>query len=209
MYSSTSQVNILPSANPIQIINPNDPAALSTFVHVLAELLNEVKHNFSASKIIILCIGSDRSTGDSLGPLVGSMLEELRPLNAVVLGTLSKPVHALNLAETRALIKEEYGSFPILAVDAGLGQRQKIGCLEIGKGSIKPGAAVRKKIPPVGDLYITGIVNVGGLMELMVLQTTRLGTVLPLARFIGWGIYLALSLAEFGANTNLTLPIFS
>jgi hypothetical protein len=36
-------------------------------------------------------------------------------------------------------------------------------------------------------------------MELMVLQSTRLGIVLPLARFIGWGIFLA---ASNWANNN-------
>jgi putative sporulation protein YyaC len=192
MYSSTTQINIIPSGSSLTTINPHDPASLSMFVNVLAELLNELRHNYS--QLIILCIGSDRSTGDSLGPLVGSMLEELQPGNAVVMGTLTKPVHALNLAKTRLSIKEHYDSAAILAVDAGLGQRDKIGTLEIGKGSLKPGAAVKKRIPPIGDIYITGIVNIGGFMELMVLQTTSLGIVFHLARFIGWGIYLALAM---------------
>ncbi|MEJ1731387.1 DUF1256 domain-containing protein, partial [Escherichia coli] len=64
------------------------------------------------------------------------MLEELQPGNAVVMGTLTKPVHALNLAKTRLSIKEHYDSAAIPAVDAGLGQRDKIGTLEIGKGSL-------------------------------------------------------------------------
>jgi putative sporulation protein YyaC len=67
----------------------------------------------------------------------------------------------------------------------------------VGRGSLKPGAAVKKRIPPIGDIYVTGIVNVGGFMELMVLQTTRLGIVFPLARFIGWGIFLAISMTEW------------
>ena len=94
------------------------------------------------------------------------------------------------------LIENKYNPAAILAVDAGLGQQHKIGFLEVGKGSLRPGAAVNKRIPPIGDVFITGIVNAGGFMELMVLQTTRLGIVLPLARFISWGIYLATSLTK-------------
>jgi putative sporulation protein YyaC len=195
MYSSTTQTNIIPSSSPLTTINPHEPAALSTFVDVLARLLNELANN--SSKLVILCIGSDRSTGDSLGPLVGSMLEDLHPRHAVILGTLSQPVHALNLKETRLSIEEKYDSAAVLAVDACLGQKDKIGCLEVGRGSLKPGAAVKKRIPPVGDVYITGIVNVGGFMELMVLQSTRLGIVFPLARFIGWGIFLAISMTDW------------
>mgnify|MGYP000423502120 CR=1 FL=1 len=47
--------------------------------------------------IMFLCIGTDRSTGDSLGPLVGHMLRSRRLKGAAVIGTLDKPVHAMNL----------------------------------------------------------------------------------------------------------------
>lgn len=192
MYSSTTHTNIIPSSSTITTINPNEPAALSIFADILAGLLNDLGH--TCSELVILCIGSDRSTGDSLGPLVGSMLEDLHLQNAVILGTLSQPVHALNLKETRLSLEEKYNTAAVLAVDACLGQKHKIGCLEVGKGSLQPGAAVKKRIPPVGDIYITGIVNVGGFMELMVLQSTRLGVVIPLAQFIGRGIFLAVSI---------------
>src|SRR5690625_3154973 len=68
--------------------------------------------------IIVLCIGTDRSTGDSLGPLTGTLLQnkKLRYMN--VYGTLHEPVHALNLESYISLIQREH-SFPfIIAVDA-------------------------------------------------------------------------------------------
>ena len=49
--------------------------------------------------IILVCIGTDRSTGDALGPLVGTKLEQVGIKNFQVFGTLDEPVHALNLEE--------------------------------------------------------------------------------------------------------------
>ena len=58
--------------------------------------------------LLFLCIGTDRSTGDSLGPLIGYKLKERRMRNAKVLGTLEKPVHAMNLEEYLKLVKQKY-----------------------------------------------------------------------------------------------------
>ena len=49
--------------------------------------------------VLFLCIGTDRSTGDSLGPLIGYKLRSKRMKNVKVMGTLEKPVHAMNLEE--------------------------------------------------------------------------------------------------------------
>ncbi|MGQ0452983.1 DUF1256 domain-containing protein, partial [Bacillus sp. SS-TM] len=49
--------------------------------------------------LILVCIGTDRSTGDALGPLVGTKLEQIDIQNLQVFGTLDEPVHALNLED--------------------------------------------------------------------------------------------------------------
>src|SRR5690625_4070297 len=51
-------------------------------------------------KIIVLCIGTDRSTGDSLGPLTGTFLSQMSLNHIDIFGTLHRPVHALNLEKT-------------------------------------------------------------------------------------------------------------
>jgi putative sporulation protein YyaC len=43
---------------------------------------------------------------------------------------------------------------------------------------------VNKELPEVGELHITGIVNVAGFMEYFVLQNTRLGLVMKMADVI-------------------------
>ncbi|MFY9218842.1 MAG: DUF1256 domain-containing protein, partial [Tepidanaerobacteraceae bacterium] len=55
-------------------------------------------------------------------------------------------------------------------------------------GSLKPGAGVNKKLPPVGNFHITGVVNVGGFMEYLVLQNTRLFTVMKMVDIISLGM---------------------
>ncbi len=141
--------------------------------------------------LVVVAIGTDRSTGDSLGPLVGSLLEEKRALipNLIVYGTLDNPVHAANLKNKMESIFNEYPNPVIIAVDACLGQSKNVGNLNIGLGPIKPGAAVKKELPAVGHIHITGTVNVGGYLEYLVLQNTRLSLVMKLSKLIAETIY--------------------
>ncbi|MFL0270246.1 spore protease YyaC [Candidatus Clostridium radicumherbarum] len=139
--------------------------------------------------IIFLCIGTDRSTGDSLGPLVGDKLKFMIRENIFVYGNLESPVHAKNLCEIIEEIKLKHNNPYIVAIDACLGSLQNIGKIFIEKKPLTPGAAMNKDLPAVGDLSITGIVNMSGTLEFMVLQNTRLYTVMMLADIISKGIY--------------------
>ena len=142
-------------------------------------------------QIVVLCIGTDRSTGDCLGPLTGTKLKTLN-LFPHIYGTLDEPVHATNLEAQLKIINTAYSQPYIIAVDACLGKLENVGCVTIGHGSVKPGAAVNKDLPAVGNAYITGIVNVGGFMEHLVLQSTRLNLVMKMADTIAHGISFAL-----------------
>ncbi len=141
--------------------------------------------------IVIVCIGTDRSTGDALGPLTGAKLQLLHK-GRPVFGTLDDPVHATNLKAKLDLIHEQIPQPFIIAIDACLGKLDHVGSVMVGRGSLKPGAAVNKELPAVGDAYITGIVNVGGFMEHMVLQSTRLSLVMKMADTIATGVALGL-----------------
>lgn len=138
--------------------------------------------------IVLVCIGTDRSTGDSLGPLVGSKLSERGLENFNVFGTLEEPVHALNLEETLVSIQKQYVQPFVIALDACLGKAQSIGAISVGQGPSKPGAAMNKKLPPVGNIHIHGVVNIQGFMEFFVLQNTRLNLVMKMADVIAAGI---------------------
>ncbi|MDO4340460.1 MAG: spore protease YyaC [Eubacteriales bacterium] len=140
------------------------------------------------SELVFLCIGSDRMTGDCLGPYIGRQLTRCNPRGASVYGTLDSPVHALNLEEYSSLIRFRHPDALVIAIDACLGQKKHLGYVTIGNGALYPGAGVRKELPPVGDIHITGIVNISGILEQLTLQTTRLSTVISLGDTITRGI---------------------
>lgn len=48
---------------------------------------------FGDGPLLFCCIGTDRSTGDALGPLTGSLLTGLPSFPFEVVGTLEKPLH--------------------------------------------------------------------------------------------------------------------
>ena len=169
------------------IIDSMDNSSVFKLRDILSkEILSIIKEE---RPIVLLCIGTDRSTGDSLGPLVGDKLNFLIRDHIFLYGNLKSPIHAKNLCETVNKIKSTYKNPYIIAVDACLGSIQNVGRIIIESKPIMPGAAMNKDLPPVGDLSITGVVNIAGTLEFMVLQNTRLYTVMHLADIISRGIY--------------------
>ncbi len=142
---------------------------------------------------IIMCIGTDRSTGDSLGPLTGWQLTNLLKHQGLpIYGTLENPVHAVNLAETLDKLRLQECNSPIIAVDACLGRVSPVGSIIAQREPLQPGIGINKNLPAVGDISISGIVNVGGYMEFQVLQNTRLNLVFKMSRIIAHSIYWAI-----------------
>lgn len=137
--------------------------------------------NSQQREIVIMCIGTDRSTGDALGPLVGSLFTMINPNILKVYGTLHKPIHAVNLESFIKYINKKHNNPFIIAIDASLGKKSSIGSLISGSGPIKPGAAVNKSLPPVGDIYLIAVVNVYSGMGHSVLQSTRLALIYDMA----------------------------
>lgn len=126
---------------------------------------------------VILCIGSDRVTGDCIGPLVGHLLSA-RNLACTVLGTLENPVTALNLTDTVLLLKRKYAGHKIIAVDSCVGEKDELGKIRVGRNSLRPGLACGKKLPKVGDVSITATVACDKADNL---YSARLGFVYALA----------------------------
>ncbi|WHY00141.1 spore protease YyaC [Neobacillus sp. DY30] len=161
-----------------------DPSDKNT--EKLAFIMKEIiqSSGYQKEDIIFLCIGSDRSVGDSLGPLVGTMLKE-NQVPYRIYGTLEKPVHAFNLKETLKEIKKEFKKPLIFSVDASLGDQNQVGYVFLKEGPLVPGKALKKVLPEVGDYHIIGMVNyIDPLPAMQFLNDTRLFTVMNLAKTI-------------------------
>lgn len=138
--------------------------------------------------VVVACIGTDRSTGDALGPLVGQALAA-RGLPVEVLGTLAEPLHAENLADT--LGQAAKGAF-VIAVDAALSGPDDVGRIILTDGPLSPGRGVDRELPPVGDVAIVAAVASdawGAPQE--VLRSVRLHHVTALAEAIARGVCAA------------------
>ncbi|MTI48637.1 spore protease YyaC [Sporosalibacterium faouarense] len=177
----------------ISSIDSYEPMAVSKFSNMILEHLT-THYNHGYDELIIVCIGTDRSTGDCLGPLTGHKLFNSlkRYDNIHVLGTLDDPVHAKNLSERIQDINLLYSNPFIVAIDACLGNVERIGHISLSLGPLKPGAGVNKDLPKIGDMHITGVVNLSGFMEYVVLQNTRLSVVMRMADVISSSFITAL-----------------
>ncbi len=144
------------------------------------------------SDVVIMCIGTDRATGDALGPLTGHLLEPKLGHKTFLYGSLNRPVHAKNLNKYLDYIDRHHRKSLVLAVDAALGRISHVGFLSVGTGAISPGAGIGRPLPQVGHVAISGIVNFAGVMEGLVIQSTRLNLVMRMAGVIAEGIMIGL-----------------
>lgn len=167
-------------------IDINKPYSFSYFCNYFEECMS-MYYEECYTDIVIVCIGTDRATGDCLGPLIGYKVKDMKYKNVHVYGTLDEPVHAKNLCEYMRLFRKFDNPF-IIAIDACLGRFERIGFINIKNGPLSPGSGVNKNLPTIGHVNITGIVNVGGFMEIMILQNTRLSVVMNMANLIANGL---------------------
>lgn len=150
---------------------------------LLSAVLDEVLEYAGNREVVIVCVGTDRSTGDAFGPIVGSRLQGIRDVQ--VFGNLEEPVHAVNLSTILRDISVRNSTNPfIIAIDACLGNFDHVGQIIVEQGPLRPGAGVKKSLPEFGDFSVTGVVNVSGFMEYFVLQNTRLNVVIKMSEIV-------------------------
>ena len=138
---------------------------------------------------VVLCIGSDLSVGDSLGPVTGTKLKEkLAGLNCYVYGTLAKPITAHEVKYMNDFLKSTHPNCPVIAVDAAVGLAGDIGLIKIAKKGIKPGSGANKKLQRVGDVSVMGIVAERSVFNYSLFSATRLNIIYKMAEIISEGI---------------------
>ncbi len=160
-----------------------DAAGLLTFMGRVAAL-------HAKEELTFLCIGTDRSTGDSLGPWVGTLLEE-RGFTRII-GTLQNPCDADKFP---GIVPSLADRGPIVVVDACLGRSENVGAYLVSNGPLVPAQSVNRGFPAVGAYSIAGVVNAVSLKPYWTLQSTSLYRVMGMAKDIAdaislqWRIY--------------------
>lgn len=136
-------------------VHYQDPGAAGVLARALLEQYHQERRGENHLPVFFL-VGANSSTGDALGPFVGWFLRR-KGFTGVYRGDLNDPVHATNLKERLHEVYQEagrLGAFPyIIAVDAAVG---RAGRVTLNRGPLRPGAAMGKNLPAVGNLHIMG-----------------------------------------------------
>jgi len=111
--------------------------------------------------ILFLCLGTDTMIGDSIGPLVGSLLQDLKNENIHVIGNLESPITGNNYNKTVRMIKRKYKKSLIILIDAAV-QKHEIG--EKKKEKAQGAISIKKNLVKFNDgrMEINADVNILG-----------------------------------------------
>lgn len=135
-------------------------------------------------KLLFLCIGSEKISGDSIGPIVGSLLKTKYNLPYPVLGTEEKPVNGINLPHYMENIRNCFPEHKIIAIDSAVGDKKDLWTIKIKKGGVVAGGAVNSNNPRIGDIGILAVVGEKSKDVLSTLLQSPLEKVEELAEYI-------------------------
>lgn len=118
----------------------------------------------SLENILFVCIGNGKIIGDSLGPLIGTVLEKNKRLiqNNVkidVIGTFENPILYYNVEEfIKNIDSQDYSE--IVIIDSALGSKENIGKVMITPAEILIGVGVNRGRMVKGDIILKGVVGI-------------------------------------------------
>ena len=98
-----------------------------------------------------------------------------------MIGTLDKPVHAMNLELYIRYIQAHYSRYVVVAIDASVGSPDHVAMLLWGGERCSRGLGYQRELEAVGDISITGIVGGAGSRDPVMLQSVRLSMVMKMA----------------------------
>jgi putative sporulation protein YyaC len=104
----------------------------------------------SAAMIDVICIGTPRVVGDSVGPRVGSLLKAAGlPDRIKIIGCTDEPVYRGNLISMLMNLRNDA---LLVCVDAALSNN--FPAINIRTGPMQPGVAVSDELPKLGDVSV-------------------------------------------------------
>lgn len=147
----------------------------------LIDCAGQNKHPF------FVCIGSDLVLGDSLGPLVGTLLRK-KNIQTFVYGTLNYPITAKEVDYAGKYLKQMHPGSISVAIDAAVGEPDDVGLIRVANKGLKPGLGVDKNLAMIGDVSIIAVVASKSLQNQNLFNLTRLNLVYKMAEQIADGI---------------------
>ena len=156
-------------------------------------LSDAIKNQIQNEPTVYMCIGTEKVFSDSLGPRVGTLLNENLEKDVFVYGLRDQNITAENLLYSYNFIKALHPASKIVVIDAAVGTIDQIGKVQICRGGIAPGAATNKNLPSVGDVGIIGIVAEKGMGDFYTLNSSKDVLVGNVAKFIAEAILEAMS----------------
>lgn len=112
------------------------------------------------SDVVILCIGTNKLIGDSIGPVVGQKLKEEKIQESVLIyGDMQENV---NFKNARQIIKNIFKSYEkpfIITIDSALGTQPMINKIIVNKGIIRIGKSLGRSICYPSHITIKGVVG--------------------------------------------------
>ncbi|UNY39901.1 putative sporulation protein [Bacillus phage vB_BauM_KLEB27-3] len=174
----------------------------------LKELRRHLKSNLpkdmTIDNTVFLAFGTDRSTGDSLGPFVGHFLSQY---GFNVLGTIHNPLHFENMAQRIEEIKGQYQyQFSIdSSVLTDTFPPNFIGKVFLKNEGIQPGSGLNKEVDSIGDFSISCplvFYDSSSFLTSLSLQNVRLSEVISLSQMIASALIL-----HFLKQKNITFTI--
>ncbi len=133
---------------------------------------------------VALCIGSDLAVGDSLGPVVGTMLKRNPDFRGYVYGTLACPVTAKEVKYVGEFLKKTHPKSKIIAIDAAVGEETEVGLIKLVPSPLRPGSGANKRLGRVGDVSLLGIVARKTAFSYSLLNLTRLNMVYAMSELV-------------------------
>jgi len=165
----------------------------NNFVNDFRIILKEKVNNNEFSKLIFLCIGTDRITGDTFGPLVGYKLKNLfyGNENIEVIGDLENSVNSCNILNIINYIKKKYENPFLIAIDSAVSNKIEIGKIIVSNKKMNVGGSLNRYLY-LGDISIKGVVSKdlnNRNYNFKLLQNVPLNIIMNMADSVVQGIY--------------------
>ena len=173
------------------------PSRRDTFIMDFSNTICSLTENQVFSHVIFLCVGTDRITGDTFGPIVGHKLKKFYKdvRNIEVIGDLENVVCDSNIEWVMQNIKNSFQNPFIVAIDSALSTKENIGRIIVDAHGIQLGSGIGKGRKSIGNMSIKGVVaqNLGSPRHnLQLLQNISLGFILDMAETVSQGIYASI-----------------